>query len=139
MAKVDFDSALNPVLERDPRYTRAAYHFIREALDHTQCMLARRGEPAPRHVTGQELLEGIRSYALDQYGPMACLVFEEWGIRSCEDFGELVFNLVDHEIFSKTENDDRNAFRGGFDFNEAFRRPFVPGAPEGPPPTTTAA
>ncbi len=127
MSKLDFDTALTPLLEKDRRYGRGAYHFVREALDHTQAMLLRRGEPVPRHVSGRELLDGIRAYALDQFGPMTCTVFEDWGILSCDDFGEIVFNLIDLQILSKTDQDLREDFKGGFDFAEAFRHPFVPG------------
>lgn len=126
MSKVDLDPLLNPILERDPRYDRAAYHFVCEALDHTHGL---RGSTPGRktHVTAQELLEGIRQYALQQFGPLARTVLEEWGVRSCPDFGEIVFNLIEHEIFSKTDTDSRADFRDGFDFDDAFRRPFSPG------------
>lgn len=127
MGKQDLDAALVPLLEQDSRYDRGAYHFVREALDHTQALLLRRGEPAPRHVTGRELLEGIRSYALEQFGPMSCTVFEAWGVRTCDDFGEIVFNLISHRILSKSETDLREDFKDGYDFEEAFRRPYVPG------------
>jgi len=126
MAQVELDTLLVPILERDPRYARAAYHFVCEALDHTQAV-----RPAScakkRHISGQELLDGIRQYALQQFGPMTCLVFDEWGIRTCGDFGEIVFNMIEHQILSKTETDTREDFREGFDFVEAFRRPFTPG------------
>lgn len=122
MAQTDLDTLLIPVLERDSRYARAAYHFVCEALDHTQAAAA--GQK--RHVTGQELLDGIRQFALKQFGPMTCLVFEEWGIRSCSDFGEIVFNMIEEQILSKTETDRREDFQTGFDFNDAFRRPFAP-------------
>jgi len=62
------------------------------------------------HVTGQELLEGIRQYALQQYGPMTVTVFEEWGVNHCRDFGEIVFNMVESGLLQKTETDTRNDF-----------------------------
>ena len=77
-------------------------------------------------MTGQELLEGIRSFGLEQYGPMALTVFSEWGIRNCEDFGEIVFNMVENSLLAKTKKDSRDDFKGGYDFFEAFRRPFLP-------------
>ena len=121
----------------DPRYPRDGYLFLRDALDHTQRTLGRESKGAPRHVTGQELLAGIRECALERFGPMAITVFEEWGIRSCEDFGEMVFILVKHELLGKTERDSRADFEGGYAFEDAFRRPFVPqNKPGAQPPAT---
>ena len=85
--------------------------------------------PGHRHVTGQELLTGLRHFALDQFGPMAKTVLDYWGIRRCEDFGELVFNMVDKGILGKTAEDSRADFRNGFDFDEAFVHPYRPETP----------
>jgi uncharacterized repeat protein (TIGR04138 family) len=79
-----------------------------------------------RHVSGQELLGGIRDYALAQFGPMTQMVFEEWGIKRCEDFGEIVFNMVEIGLLGKTEKDSREDFANGYDFDDAFRKPFRP-------------
>jgi uncharacterized repeat protein (TIGR04138 family) len=79
-----------------------------------------------RHITGQELLNGIRDYALAQFGPMAITVFEEWGIRKCPDFGEIVFNMVEIGLLAKTESDTRADFEGGYDFDDVFRKSFLP-------------
>ena len=79
-----------------------------------------------RHVSGQELLAGIRAYALDQYGPMTLTVLSEWGVRGCEDFGELVFNMVENNLLAKTKDDSRDDFKNGYTFEEAFRKPFLP-------------
>ena len=127
MARIfDFMEAVDTILTRDARYHRDAYIFLRAALDHTQAMLQKRGESMPRHVCGGELLEGIREFALEQFGPMAVTVLEEWGIRRCEDFGELVFNLIDQRVLSKTDKDTRDDFKGGYDFAKAFTAPFRP-------------
>ena len=121
-----FEERLELVLAKDSRYHRDAYYFIRDALDHTQKAIVKENRGQQRHVTGQELLSGIREYALSQFGPMTLTLFEEWGIRSCEDFGEIVFNLVDIKLLAKTDHDSREHFRGGYDFEEAFRKPFLP-------------
>ena len=126
MGQPDFMEAVDAIVERDPRYHRDAYIFLRAALDHTHDMLEKRGETMPRHVSGGELLQGIREFALDQFGPMTITVLEEWGIRRCEDFGELVFNLVDQRMLSKTDQDSRDDFKGGYSFAEAFVAPFKP-------------
>ena len=78
------------------------------------------------HVSGQELLEGIRKYALDQYGPLTLTVFKDWNIKRCQDFGDIVFNLVDYGVLGKTDTDRLEDFHGGYDFKEAFLKPFVP-------------
>ena len=132
MQSVKFEEVLDAILRQDGRYSREAYHFLREALDHTQRNIHRGSDPArtpdQRHVSGQQLLEGIRDYALQSLGPMAFHVFEAWGIQRCEDFADLVFNLVDHGrgMFGKTDQDSRDDFKDGYDFVEAFRHPFLP-------------
>jgi uncharacterized repeat protein (TIGR04138 family) len=127
MQEVSFEDGFQKIHAKDPRYPRDAYLFVREALDHTQKIVAKRDDRnRPRHVTGQELLEGIREHALAQFGPMAKTVFEEWNIRTCKDFGEIVFNMVEFELLAKTENDTREDFADGYSFDEAFRRPFLP-------------
>ena len=127
MHGINFDEELDKIVAKDPRYTREAYLFVREALDHTQKMI---GKPpkddAPRHVSGQQLLNGIREYGLQQYGPMTVAVLAEWGLRCCEDFGEIVFNMVENSLLAKTEQDTREDFKGGYSFEDAFRKPFVP-------------
>lgn len=127
MHGINFEEEVEKITAKDVRYTREAYVFVREALDHTQRILAKSSrDDAPRHVTGQQLLEGIREFALQQYGPMAITVLSEWGIRRCEDFGEIVFNMVENSLLAKTEQDSREDFAGGYDFESAFRKPFLP-------------
>jgi uncharacterized repeat protein (TIGR04138 family) len=126
MHEVSFEEALDLIRDKDHRYAREAYLFVREALDHTQKKIAKESRGRIRHVTGQELLAGIRDFALLQFGPMAMFVLEEWGIHACGDFGEIVFNMVDIGLLAKTEKDSRADFAGGYDFSEAFRSPFLP-------------
>jgi uncharacterized repeat protein (TIGR04138 family) len=132
MQQVNFDEIVERIAAQDARFHRDAYYFLREALDFTQKQHSKPRKPAApgapgHHVTGQELLDGIRRFALQQYGPMARTLLEEWGIRRCEDFGEIVFNMVEHRLLGKTEKDSREDFTGGYDFEEAFEEPFRPG------------
>ena len=113
MQEINFDEALENILAKDSRYARDAYFFLREALDFTQKLISRENRGTVRHVCGQELLDGIRQYALQQFGPMAVTVFEEWGVKRCEDFGEIVFNMVEIGLLAKTENDGRADFQNG--------------------------
>ncbi len=126
MQPLNFDDVLERILRQNPRYHREAYLLVREALDYTQKRLSATRRAEPRHVSGQELLSGIRDYALALYGPMTKTVLNEWGIGACEDFGEIVFTLVDQGLLSKTETDSRDDFKGGFDFDRAFQQPFRP-------------
>lgn len=135
MQAASFEEALDQVLTKDSRYHRDAYLFLREALEFTRKTreretkaekLQRRAILREQHVTGQQLLEGVRELALETFGPMAIMVFEEWGVHSCQDFGEMVFILVEKQLLKKTDKDSRADFENGYDFNEAFRKPFLP-------------
>lgn len=136
MKKVNLTEALEQILREDPRYDVQAYLFLREALDFTIKLLAKPAGGPGRHVTGGELLEGIRQYALQEFGPMARRVLRHWGIRRCEDFGEIVFNLVGKGILGRTEQDRKEDFAGGYDFDEAFCRPFEPSRKGARPPAS---
>ena len=126
MHEVNFDEVVEVIHAKDPRYTREAYGFVREALDFTQKLVGKENRGPIRHVSGQELLDGVRQFALQQFGPMVPTVFEEWGIRSCQDFGEIVFNMVEIGLLAKTDTDSRKDFHNGYDFTDAFRKPFWP-------------
>src|ERR1044071_5493353 len=126
MHEATLEQGVETILTKDSRFHRDAYFFLREALDHTQKMIVKENRGQLRHITGQELLAGIRDYALTLYGPMVPTVFEEWGVRSCEDFGEIVFNMVEVGLLAKTEQDSRDDFKGGYTFDDAFRKPFLP-------------
>ena len=143
MRAENFDKILDQIVEKDPRYHRDAYLFVREALDHTQRLAAKtvRGsaKQGSKHVSGQELLAGIRTCALEQFGPMAFMVLDEWGVHRCEDFGEIVFNLIEYGggMFGKSERDSREDFKGDWNFEEAFRQPFLPAAKKNQSPAQT--
>jgi len=126
MQEVNFDEAVEKILAQDPRYAREAYAFVREGLDFTQKLIGKETHGSIRHVTGQELLDGIRQFALQQFGPMTATVLEEWGVRNCRDFGEIVFNMVEIGLLAKTDRDSRNDFQNGYDFTDVFRKPFWP-------------
>jgi uncharacterized repeat protein (TIGR04138 family) len=124
---MDLETAIRRlVLPKDARYKIAAYLFLYEALAYTQKKLGRDNpamKPVERHLTGQELLEGIRSYAHQSFGPLAPTVFRSWGVNNTADFGEIVFNLVENDLLGKTDEDKRADFANGFDFDTAFEGP----------------
>ena len=127
MSGKNFHEVVQLIRKDDPRYDTGAYVFMRQALDHTLTGIKKEEKTgAHRHVTGQELCEGIRDYALDQFGPMALKLLQSWGIESTEDFGQIVFNLVEFGIFGKTESDCIEDFNRVYDFEEVFDAPFRP-------------
>lgn len=129
MQDPDFSEIVTLICKEDPRFDRKAYDFVRLGLDHAVKELRKRDAARAeksRHVTGAELLEGLRAYALDQFGPLTKTVLNAWGVRRCRDFGDIVFNLIEYNVFSKTENDRREDFNDIYDFDEAFVKPFQP-------------
>lgn len=127
MDQLKFDAALNEVIAHEPRFDRAGYQFLREALDYT-LKERKKATGESGHVTGQQLLDGIRRYALKQFGPMVPTVFDYWRIKKTEDFGHMVFALVEVGIFGKTERDSIDDFRDVYEFHDAFVAPFLPQA-----------
>jgi uncharacterized repeat protein (TIGR04138 family) len=125
---LDLETAIRQkVLAKDSRFEIGAYLFLYESLAYTQQELGRDGKDLPserRHVSGAELMEGIRDYAFRLFGPLAPTVFKNWGIRDSSDFGEIVFNLVEQNLLGKTEGDRREDFEGGFDLEKAFDGPY---------------
>ena len=127
MQKIGFSEAVDNITARDDRYDSEAYAFVRDALDFTIKLRKKNSkDEEQRHVSGQELLEGTRQYALKEFGPMVVTVFSYWGIHKCEDVGEIVFNLINEGIFGKSDHDSIGDFKNGFSFKEAFVEPFLP-------------
>ena len=136
---IDPSDPFAQLLQEDRRYRADAYFFVWEALNFAQQEL-NMGTEAPsepasepeeeeakkpqRHVTGQELCEAIRRYALRQYGYMAKTVLNSWGICTTGDFGEIVFNLIRIGRMRKTKDDRREDFDNRYDFETAFRQQF---------------
>lgn len=130
-----FDERIDALAGGDGRYAPAAYQFVFRALDYVlESRSGVQGEalPVDSHVAATELLDGLRSFALELYGPLARMVLEAWGLHRTEDFGEIVFRLVDEQLLNKQETDRKSDFSNGFSFREAFdvMPPFVTGHPE---------
>jgi uncharacterized repeat protein (TIGR04138 family) len=119
------DERILDVRRRDRRYSRHAYYFVLDALDHTMVHLGRLAKSGEeRHVGGRELLDGIKELAADEFGPMAPEVFRQWGISETADFGEVVFNLIEGGLLSRRPQDSRLDFCDGFDFESTFAEKF---------------
>ncbi len=141
MQDLDFSEIVDLICREDTRYDKRAYLFVRQSLASTVSNLKKSDPDRVRlspHVSGRELLEGLRDYALEQFGPMAKTVLASWGVHRCGDFGNIVFSLIEYNIFSKTDKDRREDFADIYDFDEAFVKPFRPGdRKRSGPPTKT--
>jgi len=112
---INFFQVVEEVCDKDPRYKPDAYEFLMLALNFTQKKLKRQG-----HVSGRELVEGMRDFAIEQYGALAKTVLGHWGITKTRDFGNMVFNLIDRKMLGKTEADSIEDFSDVYDFEAAF-------------------
>ncbi|MBL47382.1 MAG: hypothetical protein CMP28_00300 [Roseibacillus sp.] len=125
MQALRFDAAVENILKREKRFEAGAYFLLKEALDFTLKRTREKGGEE-RHVSGQELILGFRDYALEEFGPMAYTLLREWGVHSCPDVGDMVFELIEEGMFGKQDSDTRDDFANHYDFAEAFLLPFLP-------------
>jgi uncharacterized repeat protein (TIGR04138 family) len=121
------------ICRQEPRYAPEAYAFVQAGVSYTQTQLNRAGQAASRHISGAQLLHGLRSMAIEEFGPMARTVLAEWGITATLDFGRIVFLMVEHHLLGAQESDKLADFEHVYDFAEAFDRPFLPATPPAPP------
>jgi uncharacterized repeat protein (TIGR04138 family) len=139
MQKIDFAAAVDVIVSEDPRFDRDAYFFVKDALEFTVDQLKKNRDRRTSHVTGRQLLEGIREYALKYFGPMVPTVFETWGVTCGEHFGEMVYHLIEQGIFGKSDQDSLGDFSGVYTFHEAFVLPFQPYGMKKPAPVAKGA
>jgi len=124
---ITFNTKLAEVVARDPRFAYEAYEFVYQALDYA-LKSRENGNPARAggeseatgHIAGGQMLEAIRTLALKEFGLMARAVFRQWGLSRTEDFGTIVFNLIQADLMSKSDGDSLDDFRDGFDFDVAL-------------------
>jgi len=114
----------------DPRFSYEAYEFVCDAVTFTQDRLGRAGsesddEDEERHVSGGELLRGVCDLAVQQFGLMAPVVFKRWGVRTTDDIGTMVFNLIKVQRLSKSDRDAPDDFRDLFDLYQALADGFA--------------
>lgn len=106
-------------------FPREAFQFVRDGLAHAVELTHGEGQAGDdtdesKHVTGQQLCIGLRDYAIERYGRLARTVLDHWGLRSTEDFGRIVFAMVDAQLMHKTDDDTLADFVNVFSFDEAF-------------------
>lgn len=126
MQAMQFEQSVVSILKRDKRFDPHAYFFLKDALDFTLKRIAETNGGQARHVSGPELLAGYRDFSLEQFGPMASTLMNEWGVRKCQDVGDMVFHLIEEQVFGKQESDRPEDFSEAFDFQESLVKPFLP-------------
>lgn len=126
MEKPNFEEAVRSIVAEDKTYQADGYHFLRDALDHTVSELRKDELEEHRHVTGPELLQGLVSYAIKEFGSMSVAVLDSWGIREGNDVGTMVFQLIDAGAFGRSEEDSPDDFRDVIDLKEELLAPFRP-------------
>ena len=118
---------------KDGRYSPEAFRFLFESLPHAVKLAGKeQAEGTGRHVTGQEVLAGMRAHASQLFGPLAAAVWRSWGVRETLDWGRIVFLLVEGGLLNRQESDTIDDFAAGFDFEEAFVRGYRVALPELP-------
>ncbi|WP_428386585.1 Minf_1886 family protein [Mucisphaera sp.] len=116
-------------LARTSRYSLEAFVFVQRGLDYT--VRRHHGDAeqdetlidpteSTRHVTGRQLCLGLRDFAIREYGLMAKTVLRQWGVTGTEDFGRIVFEMVESGNMHKTDEDSIEDFVEVYRFNEAF-------------------
>lgn len=121
-----FTATVDRIVDQDPRYAAEAYAFISDAVLYTTKKLEAESHPQKRHITGKELLEGIKEFAMQQFGPIAPEVLRHWGLNDTMAIGHVVFNMVNNHLLGKSQEDTIDDFRNGFDFDMEFSKPFLP-------------
>jgi len=111
----EFYDLVEEICCQDKRYKPDAYEFVLGGLGFTQKKLKKTA-----HVTGVQLAHGLRDYAINQYGALAGRVLAHWGINQTQDFGNIVFNLIEKKLLSKTKEDALLDFNAVYDFKMAF-------------------
>jgi uncharacterized repeat protein (TIGR04138 family) len=115
---------------KDGRYAPEAFGFLYESLDHAVRLAGREeSEGTDRHVSGQELLAGMRVYAAELFGPLAGEVWRRWGVRETLDWGRIVFLLVDAGLLNRQDDDKIEDFKDGFEFDDVFVKKYKPKLP----------
>ncbi len=109
------DDVLARIRARGGPYQERAFLFMLATIEYLQSRLSAR-----RHVTGGELAWACRDFAREQFGLLAPHVLAHWGITRTEDFGRIVFTLVEVGLLVTQAGDQEGDFEGVYDFADAF-------------------
>ena len=118
MDEIDFESdGFEDILAKDSRYDARAYALLMDVVHYLT--------EGDKHCSGEDILDEFKERARDQYGPMTYTVLTEWGLKTCADIGEMMFNLTEGHRVARDENDTPESFAGGYDFRETCLGPYA--------------
>ena len=120
----DFKQIVIDIRRKDPRYSEEAYAFVHQGVLFAAEHFNKPEFGSDRHLSGAELSEGLREFAISEFGPMSHFVMKKWGLNSTLDFGHVVFNLIDARVLAASPRDNLGDFHEVFDFEEAFIDPW---------------
>ncbi len=126
MQPTQFMDAVEAIGSKDQSFDPGAYYFLKDALDFTVRRAMESNEGEHRHVAASELLIGFRDLAIQEFGPMAGTMMLEWGVKSCNDVGTMVFQLIEEGVFGKQDSDTQDDFAELFPLIETLEAPFQP-------------
>jgi len=126
MIDANFIKTVNDIIVEDPRFDAEAYNFISNAVMYTSQKVKDEESNMQRHISGQELLEGIKDFAVEEYGPIAPEVLRHWGLTDSKSIGEVVFNMVNKKLLGSTNEDSMDDFIGSYDIDQKFSERFRP-------------
>ena len=110
-------------------YPPEAFEFVREGLEYTVHAIhgpqSDLTDGEDRHVNGRQLSLGLRDHAIRRFGLMTHSVLAYWNIHRSDDFGRIVYAMIEQSLLSRTDRDRQEDFYGVFDFEEAFSGPVV--------------
>ena len=109
------DDVMARIRARGGQYHERGYLFVLATIEYLQSRLEAR-----RHVTGAELAWACRDFAREQFGLLAPSVLAHWRITRTEDFGRIVFTLVDVGLLVTQPGDQEEDFENVYDFRDAF-------------------
>lgn len=124
MKLLGFQETVELIIKKHPEYRADAYFFLHDTLQFS--LKRRRKKAASAYLTTQELMDGFRLKVLQDFGPMSMTLLNYWGIKKCEDIGQMIFYLVEAGVLGKTQSDTLSSFSNIFDFEKEFVAPFQP-------------
>lgn len=124
MGRTEPTKTVEQLADDSGKFPADAFHFVREGLQFTLERMAGDGQSCQQHISGEDLCWGLRDYALKRWGLLAPAVLQSWNVKRTEDFGKIVFAMVETGWMAKNDSDTIDDFNRVYDFEAAFEGEF---------------